>query len=86
MQDLKDLVRHELIGLEIEVINSKNSSLKGIKGKIIEETKNTLRIKTNNKIKMIHKNQVKLKMGFRKKEIIIDGSLFIGKPEDRIKK
>ncbi len=86
MQDLKDLARHELIGLEVEVINPKNSSLKGIKGKIIEETKNTLRIKTNNKIKMIQKNQVKLKIDFRKKEIIIDGSLFIGKPEDRIKK
>ncbi len=86
MQDSKNLVRHELIGLEIEVINSKNPSLDGIKGKIIEETKNTLKIKTKNKMKIVNKNQVTLKTNFKGKITIIDGSLLVGRPEDRIKK
>jgi len=35
----KDLIRHEFIGLEVEVIQAKNPSLIGIKGKIMSEDK-----------------------------------------------
>ena len=53
----KDLIRHELIGLDVEVVKAKNHSLEGIKGKIIDETKNTLIIKQKDKMKKILKAQ-----------------------------
>ena len=49
--NLKDVVKLELIGLHIEVVKAKNSSLIGLKGKIIDETKNTITIKKNNETK-----------------------------------
>ena len=79
---LRDIIRHELIGLNVEVKNSNNPSLIGIKGKIIDETKSMLKIKN----KMIPKNQVTLQVDFKGKKLLVEGKLLFGKPEDRIKK
>lgn len=49
------------IGEEVEIETSKNKSQNKIKGKVIDETKNTLKIKTNQGTKTIIKNQVKLR-------------------------
>jgi len=78
-------LKKELIGLPIEILEAKNKSLVGIKGIIIDETKNTITIK-NHSIKKIIKNQVILKIKFDKKIIKIDGKLLLNKPEERIKK
>lgn len=80
----KRFVKSELIGLTIEIINSKNKSLTGLKGKIIDETKNMLIIEKNNIIKRIIKNQ--LTLYFPKQKIEINGKFLIGRPEDRLKK
>lgn len=40
----ENLPKHELIGLQAEVIESTDPSQEGIKGEILDETKNTLRI------------------------------------------
>jgi len=53
----KNIARHELIGLEVEIASS-NKKINGMKGKIIDETKNTITIKPN---KMILKNQATFK-------------------------
>ena len=45
----------EPIGSLVEIVSSKNETLIGIKGKIIDETKNTLIIKQGKKIKKIMK-------------------------------
>ncbi|MEK6934486.1 MAG: ribonuclease P protein subunit [Nanoarchaeota archaeon] len=76
------ITRHELIGLKVEITNSANSSLKGIKGKIIDETKNTITIETKNNHKKIIKSQVKMKINNKE----IDGTDLVGRPEERIKK
>lgn len=78
-------LKKELIGLPIEILEAKNKPLVGIKGIIIDETKNTITIK-NHSIKKIIKNQVILKIKFDKKIIKIDGKLLLNKPEERIKK
>ena len=39
-----NLIHHELIGLEVEVIDSSNNTQIGVKGKILDVTKNTLMI------------------------------------------
>lgn len=71
--------KKELIGEEIEITDSKNKTLIGIKGKIVEETKNTL---TLNDGKKILKSHVSIKIGDK----IVDGKTIQKKPEDRIKK
>ena len=41
--------QQEFIGKQIEIIESDNKEQKNIKGKIIDETKNTFKIKTEKK-------------------------------------
>ncbi len=84
--DVKDITREELIGLIIEITESKNKSLIGLKGKIIDETKNILTLETKEGIKKIIKSQVKFKTKFMNKKIEVDGRLLINKPEDRLKR
>ena len=74
--------KEELIGSLVEIIGSKNETLIGFKGKIIDETKNTLIIKQGNKIKKIMKSHVILKIDGK----TIEGKNIIKRPEDRIKK
>ncbi|MDD4878586.1 MAG: ribonuclease P protein subunit [Candidatus Nanoarchaeia archaeon] len=83
---MNDIIRHELIGLEIEVTASKNQSLVGIKGKIVDETKNTLRVRANSRVLTIMKNTIMFKANVDGKNIEIDGNCIMGRPEDRIKK
>ncbi len=60
---VKKLLEIELIGSVIEVIDSRNKYLIGIKGKVIDETRNIIIIEDeNNKIKKLIRSQVKIKM------------------------
>ncbi|MFH7880936.1 MAG: ribonuclease P protein component 1 [Candidatus Aenigmatarchaeota archaeon] len=83
----RNLVRHELIGLEVEVIESKNPYQIGIKGKVVDETYKTLVIETPKGEKRVAKNDCvfvfKIPNG---KKVRVEGWVLVGKPEDRIKK
>lgn len=85
MLNPKDIAKHELIGLEIEIVESKNSVLVGLKGKITDETKNTITIE-DGKTRKIMKSQIIMKTRIGNKEYQIDGRILVGRPEDRIKK
>ena len=83
----KNLVHHEFIGLKVHVTNEKNKSL-DLKGTIIDETKNTIKIEVDeNTEKMIPKNGnlfvFELPNG---EKVEIDGNILSIRPEDRIKK
>lgn len=83
----KNLVRHELIGLEVKVVNSSNPSQIGIKGRVVDETRQMLVIQTKNGEKRIEKKSClfvfRLPDG---KKLQVDGKILVGRPEDRIKK
>ncbi|MCS7093990.1 MAG: ribonuclease P protein component 1 [Candidatus Aenigmarchaeota archaeon] len=83
----KNLVRHELIGLEVEVLKSTNKFQVGIKGKVVDETYNTLVILTEKGEKVVAKKDCvflfKIPNG---KKVQVEGWVLVGKPEDRIKK
>ena len=74
------MVKHELIGLQVEVPQTK------LKGKVIDETKNMLVIKKDNEIKKIPKHNTTfiftLPSGVKVK---VSGDLLRKRPEDRIK-
>lgn len=78
---MKDIWREELIGSTAEVVSSKNSTLVGIKGKIIDETMKTIMIQGEKK-KRILKSHVILKINNQ----VINGADLVGRPEDRLKK
>lgn len=71
-----------LLGKQIEVKQSSNRFEVGIKGLVIEDTKNTIKVKTENGVKILIKNNIILMINDRK----IDGNLLIGKEEERIKR
>jgi len=84
----RNLIRHEIIGLDVEVIESKNPSLKGLKGQVIYETMKLLIIRDwSGKVKKIPKDvcifNFKLPEGF---VVRVDGKILVGRPEDRVKK
>lgn len=79
-------MKGELIGLEIEIVNARNQSLIGLRGKIVEETRNMLTIMQENKEKKLIKDQITITTSMNNKKIIIDGALLVGRPEERLKK
>ena len=84
----QNLVRHELISLPVRITKSTDPTKKGFKGKVVDETYNTLKIETKDgKEKIIPKNNsifiFTLPNGVK---VEVDGKLLIGRPEDRIKK
>ncbi|MBI2105703.1 ribonuclease P protein subunit [Candidatus Woesearchaeota archaeon] len=81
--DPKKIIKHEFIGAEIEVMDSKNKSLIGVKGKIIDETKNMFMLENGKKLV---KSQCIFKMKMKNKLIRINGDVLTNRPEDRIKK
>ena len=83
---IKNVTKYELIGLDIKIVSSKNQDLLGLKGRVIDETKNMLIIQSNNQIKKIIKNQVTLELKMNNKLMQIDGKLLTGRSEERIKK
>ena len=82
-----NLVHHEFIGLDVHVTGKNNKSL-NLKGTIIDETKNTIKIEA-----MDNTEKVIPKMGSifvfeipNGEKIEVDGNILSIRPEDRIKK
>ncbi len=82
----KDAIRHELIGCRIEVCDAKNSSLIGLKGVIIDESKNTLTIRHLRSTKILLKDQITMKLNVDNTIMKIRGKDILGRPEERIKR
>jgi len=74
---------HELIGQEVEIVKSTNPSHFGIKGKVVDETKSTIKIKQQNGIKVLLKNNVHFKI--IKTGEVVSGEEIAKRPEERIK-
>ena len=81
------LIFHELVGLEAQIIDSTDPTQIYISGIILDETKNTLKIFCNEKIKVIPKaNSTFIFKLFNNDRIRINGSLLIGRSENRLSK
>jgi ribonuclease P protein subunit POP4 len=83
----QNIVRHELIGLSVQIKESTDPTQRGLRGKVVDETYNTLRIEAKNKELTIPKTNTififTLPNGVKVK---VNGKLLVGRPEDRIKK
>ena len=74
---------HELIGEKISIIEARNKSNQGISGTIVDETKFTLKVEHQGKIKTLFKNGIVFKIN--RTNTLINGKEIVKRPEDRIK-
>ena len=79
-----NITSHEFIGLDTEIIQSTNSQIVGLNGRIIDETKSMFRINTNKGIKSIPKSINNWKFSIDSKDIIVKGSKITKRSFDRI--
>ncbi len=78
----KNFLRGEFIGLTVKIIESRDPTLEGVEGKIIDETKNMLILKSGGKIKKVAKDIAVFDMEGH----VVDGRKIKYRPEDRIGK
>lgn len=81
------IVSAEFIGTWAKIAESTNSYCKGISGRVIDETRNTLTIVHRGKSGIFSKRDNIFHFTFPDKTTVaIEGSLLMGRPEDRLKK
>ena len=67
---------------EIHVVESRDPTLVGVSGMIVEETRRTLRVRTSSGEVTLPKNVITFTIDSG--EVVIDGSAVTQRPEDRI--
>ena len=81
-----NMIKNEFIGLDVIISKSNNKQLLGMKGRIIDETRNTLVLRRKSKTIHIPKNIVHLSMSLPfSKTVEVNGRSIVARPEDRIK-
>jgi RNase P/RNase MRP subunit p29 len=74
-----------IVGLQVKIIESSDTTLRGIVGTIVFETKNTIFIRKDALTKQVAKRAAKrLQLPTLSCACFISGSALIGRPEDRI--
>ncbi len=83
----QNVLAHELIGQPVMILDSADSSLKNMHGKIVYETKNLLVINKGQNIVKVPKSIVTISLGLPDgNDCVINGSDLVGRPEDRIQR
>jgi len=87
MKGTPEIVQHEFIGLKVKVAESSNPDCVGIKGRIIDETRNTFVLMQDGKERRVIKETSVFHFMYPDGTIVeIDGKILVNRPEDRIKK
>ncbi|WP_456329815.1 ribonuclease P component 1 [Archaeoglobus sp.] len=81
-----EVIARDWIGLKVEVVESPNKSEVGIKGEVVDETQNTLKIMTEKGLKVVAKRGRTFRVWYKGKIMRIKGDLINFRPEDRIKR
>lgn len=81
----KNLIGHELIGLEVKVTESFDSTKKGMQGIVLEETQNTLVLETKNGKKIVPKKECDFEFVLGEEKVMVKGKEILKRPEDRVK-
>jgi len=75
----------ELICLGVEVISSTDPTLLGLSGKVVDETKNTLTIRTASGDKKVPKGVAAFRFSSTSgKRLTIEGRSLVMRPEDKL--
>ena len=87
MRITPEILRQEFISLDTEVVRSSNSSLVGVAGKVVDETRNTFVIRSKTQNRTVIKDVSVFIFTMPDGTIVeIDGKTIVGSPENRVKK
>jgi ribonuclease P protein subunit POP4 len=82
----RDLIRHELIGLKCIVSEASDPSLVGCEGEVVDETRNMLILRKGTRERKVPKANTTFRFALDKWIVDVNGTILVGRPEDRIKK
>jgi len=82
---LNSITRHELMGLEAEILLDSNPCNINTRGTVVDETMNTLVIDSEGAKRIIKKNAV-FKFRLNDEIVKVEGWAISGRPEDRVKR
>jgi len=80
-----NLRKHELIGLEVEVLHATDPSQAHVRGRVVDETRNTLVLEIQGDEKRIPKHGSRFRFEIQG-GLEVDGEEIRFRPEDRVKK
>ncbi len=84
MITVDNLTKHELIGLDVKLVNGHNSQIIGINGTIMDETRSMFTLKTKNGMKQLPKEFNLWKFKVNNEYTTIDGSKIIKRSFERL--
>ena len=82
----RNVLRHELIGLEAGVVSSRNPSHRAVEGFIVDESMKTLVIERDGEAKRIPKRDATFIIKLPSSLVEVEGAAMYGRSEDRVKK
>ncbi|MFH1638276.1 MAG: ribonuclease P protein subunit [Candidatus Woesearchaeota archaeon] len=82
----ENVTRHDLIGLGIKIVKSSNKALVGKRGKIVDESRNTITISKGKSLNKLIKSTITFQTIIGGKKVEVEGKVMIGRPEERLKK
>jgi ribonuclease P protein subunit POP4 len=80
-----NLRKHELIGLDVEVVMATDPTQERLRGRIVDETRNTLVLEVRGDEKRIPKRGSRFRFEIQG-GVEVDGDEIRFRPEDRVKK
>lgn len=82
----QNILRHELIGLDVKVARAKNPNMRGVKGKIVNETRSMLTIVDRGRKLLIPKDIATFRFKLKDGTLVdVDGARLVARPENRLK-
>ena len=82
----ENVLRHELIGLKTIVARSLDPLLAGTRGRVIDETRNTIKLGTKKGVKVIPKGVAVFRFDLPDGcTVEVEGAKLVGRPENRMK-
>jgi len=86
MRDTRNITKHELIGLHVQVMSSPDPTHVGRTGRIFDETRQTLLVSTEQGDKCFPKKDSVFRVFLGEAKADIEGNRIMFRPEDRPKK
>jgi len=81
-----EIIRHELIGLSAKISKAHNNSLFGLKGIVIDESRNTITLANGERKIVVPKDVVTFRLTLKDGTLVqVDGNRLVGRPESRLK-
>ena len=79
----RDLPRHELAGLQVEVVDSPNADLVGTSGEVVDETTNTLLV-AGERVRQVPKAAATFRFTLEDgTRVVVDGERLVARPARR---